>query len=257
MLIQAFQLMIWTIHLFISWIFMIFLVKITHLSHHLAWFHQRWRDRRHVDFAVYEMIFFIQTKRDIFAHGIWESRILGPHDAWKPNKVWLHSAFLSHPVCLAGISIVSSGICNCLQTEIWVWRLVPSPFHKPRCWGIRLALQAHGPMETLWQARGLVQPHGTPAKVPKLISCFVTQELQTTVVFRGLRVLIEDKVSKYHEVTRFQNRSGNFKEQHIAAWIEQIILWSVEENKHIYRKGVESSQQTNHKHSETNWILAG
>ena len=162
--------------------------------------------------------------------------------------------FLSHPVCLAGISIVSSEICNCLQTEIWVWRLVPSPFHKPRCWGIRLALQAHGPMETLWQARGLVQPHGTPAKVPKLISCFVTQELQTTVVFRGLRVLIEDKVSKYHEVTRFQNRSGNFKEQHIAAWIEQIILWSVEENKHI---GVESSQQTNHKHSETNWILAG
>ena len=97
-----------------------------------------------------------------------------------------------------------------------------------------------------------MQPHGTPAKVPKLISCFVTQELRPTkVVFRGLRVLIEDKVSKYHEVTRFQNRSGNFKEQHIAAWIEQLDF-VICQGEQTYRKGVESSQQTNHKHSETN-----
>ena len=41
-------------------------------------------------------------------------------------------------------------------------------------------------------------------------------------MIRGLRVLIEVKVLKYHEVTRFQNRSRSFKEQHIAAWIEQI-----------------------------------
>ena len=102
--------------------------------------------------------------------------------------------------------------------------MTPGAFTFPQAQMLRnpVGIAGHGPMETLWQARGLVQPHGTPAKVPKLISCFVTQELQTTVVFRGLRVLIEDKVSKYHEVTRFQNRSGNFKEQHIAAWIEQL-----------------------------------
>ena len=41
-------------------------------------------------------------------------------------------------------------------------------------------------------------------------------------MIRGVCVLIEVKVSKYHEATGFQNRSGNFKEQHIAAWIEQI-----------------------------------
>ena len=49
-------------------------------------------------------------------------------------------------------------------------------------------------LETLWQARGLVQPHGTPAKVPKMISFFGTLELRTTqVVIRGVHVLIEDK----------------------------------------------------------------
>ena len=48
-------------------------------------------------------------------------------------------------------------------------------------------------LETLRQARGLVQPRGTPAKVPKLISFFGTQELRTTQVC--LRVLIDDKMS--------------------------------------------------------------
>ena len=51
-------------------------------------------------------------------------------------------------------------------------------------------------LETLWQARGLVQPRGTLAKVPKLISFVGTQELRTTQVeIRCLRVLIDDKIS--------------------------------------------------------------
>ena len=73
----------------------------------------------------------------------------------------------------------------------------------------------------------------------------------TKGVIRGLRVLIEVKVLKYHEVTRFQNRSGSFTEQHIAAWIEQLVF-VICQGEQTYRKGVESSQQTNHKHSKTN-----
>ena len=64
----------------------------------------------------------------------------------------------------------------------------PSEIHKLRRRGIWLAL------ETLCQARGLVQPHSTPAKVPKLISFFGTLDLRTTkVVIRGVHVLIEGK----------------------------------------------------------------
>ena len=47
---------------------------------------------------------------------------------------------------------------------------------------------------------------------------FGTLDLRTTKVeIRGLHVLIDDKISKYHEVARFQHRSRKFKEQHIAA----------------------------------------
>ena len=60
-----------------------------------------------------------------------------------------------------------------------------------------------------------MQPCGTPAKVP--IFFFGTLDLRTTKVeIRGLHVLIDDKISKYHEVARFQHRSWKFKEQHIA-----------------------------------------
>ena len=187
---------------------------------------------------------FIQTKRYLVVNEIWESRILGPHGAWKPNKVLRHSAFSSHPVCMAKISSVSHGslelvlkystVCR-LRLQYDAWCLVPSPFHKPRCRGIRMAL------ETLRQATGLVQPHGTPAKVPKLISFFGTLELRTTqVVIRGVHVLIEDK-------SRSIMKSQDVK---IGHGVDRTTwFWAVKENKH--RKDMKRSQQRNRKHSKT------
>ena len=98
-----------------------------------------------------------------------------------------------------------------------------------------------------------MQRHGTPAKVPKLRNHVSEPTRSTKVMIRGLHVL-KDKVSKYHEVTRFQNRSRSFKEQHIAAWTEQtdFVICQGEQTIQFYRKGVESSQQTNDKHSKTN-----
>ena len=156
---------------------------------------------------------------------------------WKPNKVLLHSAFSFHQVCMAKISIVS------LVT------FSPSEIHKLRRRGIWLAL------ETLCQARGLVQPHGTPAKVPKLISFFGTLDLRTTkVVIRGVHVLIEGKhlkVSWSHKMSKS-----------VMAWIEQLdfdlskgtniekLVWKGEKVRKGHNRQIKQQ-------SKRNWISAG